>query len=133
MMKRESLDSNVILRLMLKDVPEQYDLALALVESDKSRFFVSDTAIGEFVFVLERFYKLTRDQIGEVLNGLFSIKSIDCNRELALTALEYYCEHRQLSYADCYMAASSEFMNAAPLWTFDRDLAAKAPPARLVK
>jgi len=133
MTKRESLDSNVILRLMLKDVPEQYERALALLESSSSRFFVSDTAIGEFIFVLERFYNLSRDQVNEMAHGLLSIKSIDCNRELALAALDHYCNHKQLSYADCYMAASAGFMNATPLWTFDKDLAAKAKQARLLE
>jgi predicted nucleic-acid-binding protein len=131
-MKRESLDTNILLRLLLRDIPEQYELALKLVESRKVRYFVSDTAINELVFVLERFYQFSRKQIGQVVEGLLSISTVDCNYELVLSALELYLTNRALSFGDCYLAASAKTMNAAPLWTFDKALASKAESAKLL-
>ncbi|MCL2679885.1 MAG: TipAS antibiotic-recognition domain-containing protein [Coriobacteriia bacterium] len=131
-MKRESLDTNVLLRLMCKDVPAQYELAKRLVTSERTRFFVSDTAVTEFVFALERHYKFSRSQIQQAVQDLLSITTIDCNRELISVALELYCTHKSLSYEDCYFAASAETMNAAPLWTFDKDLASKLSSAKLL-
>ena len=131
-MKRESLDTNILLRLLLRDNPKQYELALRLLESKKVRYFVSDTAINELVFVLEGYYQFTRVQVGEIVNGLLEIGSIDCNRELALHALNLYRTHNSLSFGDCYLAASAKNMNAAPLWTFDKALAAKAESAQLL-
>ena len=131
-MRRESLDTNILLRLMLVDIPSQSEAARKLVETGAVRYFVSDTAINEFVYVLGRHYKFSRDQIAEMVKGLLSIGTIDCNSELALETLQHFVKHRTLSYEDCYFAASAEYMNASPLWTFDKDLAAKVSSAKLL-
>ena len=131
-MKRESLDTNILLRLLLRDNPRQYELALNLLNTDKVRYFVSDTAVNELVFVLESYYQFNRAQVGDIVDGLLAIGTIDCNRELALCALDLYRSHKSLSFGDCYLAASAKSMNAAPLWTFDKALAAKAESAQLL-
>jgi len=131
-MKRESLDTNVLLRLMLADVPAQSEVARKLVESRAVRYFVSDVAIAEFAHVLVRHYKFSRTQVTEVIKGLLSLDAIDCNRELILETLQHFAKYRALSFEDCYLAASAEYMNTPPLWTFDKDLAAKVPSAKLL-
>lgn len=131
-MRRESLDTNALLRLLLNDIPEQTKSARKLIRAAPRRFYVSDVAIAEFAFVLMRHYKLSRGQIAEMIEGLLSIRELDCNRELAARTIELFREHRSLSFEDCYFAASADYMNAAPLWTFDKDLAKKSPLAKLL-
>ncbi|MCL2525761.1 MAG: PIN domain-containing protein [Coriobacteriia bacterium] len=130
--KRESLDTNVLARLVLRDVPEHYEAAKKLICTKGRRFYVSDTAIQELVYALGAHYAFTRDQAAEVVSSLLTIESIDCNRALTTSALELYTGHDKLSYADCYLAASASDMNALPLWTFDKDLAQKVPSAQLL-
>jgi predicted nucleic-acid-binding protein len=131
-MKRESLDTNILLRLMLADVSAQYDAAKKLVQRKGKRYFVSDAAIVEFIFVLERHYGFSRQQGAEMTRGLLSIKKLDCNRELILEALGYYAKYKSLSFEDCYLTASAKTMNASPLWTFDKDLVKMVPDAVLL-
>ena len=131
-MRRESLDTNTLLRLVLQDVPEQSKLVQELLKSSRVRFFVSDVALTEFVYVLGSHYGFNRSQIKMTAESLLSLKAIDCNRELTYTALNLFVTHKSLSYEDCYLASSAKSMNAAPLWTFDRALAAKAESAQLL-
>ena len=72
-----SLDTNVVLRLLVGDVRDQYISARALV--DAGRFRISDAAIIELVFVLGRHYKFTRDEQNDVVVGLLGLPNIESN------------------------------------------------------
>ena len=52
-----SLDTNVILRLLLKDMPEQHAQAVRLI-GRPGRFAIADTTVIEAVFVLARNYQI---------------------------------------------------------------------------
>jgi len=132
-LRRGSLDTNIILRLILQDNIQHYNLAKKLVFKQGVRFFVSDVVLFECVYAFETYYDFSRIQIEEVIKSFLMQKNIDCNRELTLDALTRYVKHTSLSYADCYLAASAAFMNAAPLWTFDKALAQKVPDAKLLR
>jgi predicted nucleic-acid-binding protein len=105
---------------------------MRLIGSPLIRFFVSDIAIFEFAYVLDHHYHLSRATISDMVRGLLTIKKIECNRELFSRVLALFDTRRSLSFADCYLAASASFMNAEPLWTFDRTLAKQAPGSKLV-
>ncbi|MDP3208962.1 MAG: PIN domain-containing protein [Rhodoglobus sp.] len=116
-----SLDTNVILRLLLADVPAQHSSARALVES--GRLHVSDAAVIETCFVLGRHYGLSRDEQCTVLGGFLAQPNIVCNLALLIDALELYSAHSNLSFEDCYLVSAAEHAGAVPLFTFDRKLA----------
>lgn len=127
-----SLDANVLLRLLLNDVADQHQSVLNLFQHASGQFAVSDTAIIETVFVLERNYKFTRTAIVETIEGLMSLAEINCNRPLFLKALPLFSKYSSLSFEDCCLAVYAELNEAKPLWTFDQKLAKQAPSARLV-
>jgi predicted nucleic acid-binding protein len=127
-----SLDANVILRLLLNDVPEQHAAALALFHSGPNKFAVADTAIIEVVFVLCRAYSFTRIQAAEALEGLLKLQELDFNRRLFEEALPIFVKHPGLSFEDCCLAIYAQLNEAEPLWTFDKKLASQTAAARLV-
>lgn len=127
-----SLDANILLRLILKDVPKQHAAAVALIRTAKAPLFVANTAFIEAVFVLGRNYKLQRPQIVEAIEGLLDIKVFFCERLLLHRALLFFLDHSALSFEDCCLAAYAEIEDAVPLWTFDRKLAKKMKSARLL-
>ena len=131
-MRYESLDTNIVLRALVKDVPNQTVLVDALLKKRLVRFFVSDVAVFESVYTLETYYRLQREQICALLTNFLLRHNIACNHELIQSALTHYRARKSLSYADCYLAASARFMNAPPLWTFDKALAKSIPDAQLV-
>jgi predicted nucleic-acid-binding protein len=127
-----SLDANVILRLLLQDVPTQHQAATKLLLSGRGQFAVADTAIIEVVFVLERNYGFTRAQVSEAIKGLMALPQINCNRTLFVKALPLFEEHSGLSFEDCCLAIYAELNDATTLWTFDKKLASQAPAAQLL-
>lgn len=127
-----SLDANVVLRLLLNDVPDQHAAAIALLESASTPFVVSDIAVIEVVFALCRHYKFSRGAAAAAIEGLMSLAEIDCNRVMFSRALPLFTDRPKLSFEECCLATYVEVSNAQPLWTFDRKLAGQAPSGRLV-
>lgn len=127
-----SLDANVVLRLLLNDVPDQHAAAVALVDRADAEFVVSDIAVVEAVFAFCRHYEFSRAAAAEAIEGLMSLTGIECNRVMFTRALALFIDHPKLSFEDCCLAAYAELSNAEPLWTFDKRLARQAPSARLV-
>ncbi len=128
-----SVDTNVLLRLLLNDVTEQHIAAKELIQKSSGQVSVADTAIIELIFVLERYYGFSRSQIAEAIEGLMKLKEISCNRVLLENALPLFIEHSGLSFEDCCLSAYANLNEAEPLWTFDKKLANQAPNAKLVK
>lgn len=127
-----SLDANVLLRLLLNDVPEQHDAAVQLFHDSDGQFAVSDIAILELAFVLGRHYGFTRLAIVEAIDGLLSLTQINCNRTLFEKALPLFSQHTKLSLEDCCIATYALLNSAEPLWTFDQKLATQVANVTLV-
>ena len=70
-----NLDSNVVLRLILNDVPEQASRAARFV--DRSSCYVTDVVVAECVFVLEKTYKLDRGFIKNSMATFFKINTVN--------------------------------------------------------
>ena len=127
-----SFDTNVLLRLLLNDIPDQHDAVKKLLEHAASQFDITDTAIIELVFALDRYYGFNRLQIAEAIDGLMKLKEINCNQALFESALPLFINHSGLSFEDCCLAVYARLNNAVPLWTFDKKLANQVTSARLV-
>ena len=127
-----SLDANILLRLLLNDIPEQHAAVVRLLQKAKGQFAVADTAVIETVFVLGRHYEFSRAAIAEAIEGLMSLTEINCNHALLEKALSLFTKNPALSFEDCCLVTYAELNNAKPLWTFDRKLANQAPSAKLV-
>lgn len=129
-MTLESLDTNILLRLVLNDVPEQTKKVQTLFAEKAKRFRIDDLALTELVFVLEKFYRLDRGEIAEALDIILSIPQFALNRPLFETTVQLYLANPALSIMDCYLTSSAAAHGAVPLWTFDKKLARQSPSAR---
>lgn len=116
-----SLDANVILRLVLRDIPEQSDAALRLLEN-KGVLHVADTAVIEVVFALERYYEIPRRDIVTYIEAVVGHPKLSVNRRLFAPVLSLYPSRPKLSFEDCCLAIYAELNEALPLWTFDKKL-----------
>jgi predicted nucleic-acid-binding protein len=132
-MSSGSLDTNALLRLLLNDIPEHHLAVKVLLEKSTNQFSIADTAMIELVFVLERHYSFTRQQIEEAVYGLAQLREITCNYNLFEQALPLFVERPRLSFEDCCLAVYAKLNNAEPLWTFDKKLASQTFSARLVE
>lgn len=128
---RETLDTNVILRIMFGDVPEQAEKARALLRRKGFEYEVPDLAVTEAVYVMETL-GLRRGEVVADLCGFFKYMNIKVNLKLFEKVFPMYLEHPKLSFNDCYLAVYAELNEVEPLWTFDRVLAKQSGTAKLV-
>ena len=127
--KLEAIDTNIILRIILDDVPGMREKALRLLRKDGKAYFVSDIAISEAVYQMERVDKLSRDYIVAALRHLLEDNELRFSPYLE-TIFSMYLSHPKLSFNDCYLAVEAEKRNVAPLWTLDHKLAIQSDAAR---
>lgn len=127
-----SLDTNVLLRFIIGDIKSQYESALALLKSSPGQLTVSDMVFAEIVFVLEKGYGMSRQDIVIAITHIIDLPNINCNQMLLIKASSYYAHSPSLSFADCYLAANAELNETEPLYTFDKKLANQLPSAKLL-
>jgi len=121
-MSVSSLDSNIILRLILNDVPDQAARAGSFV--GRSSCYVTDVVVAECVFVLEKTYKLDRVFIKNSMRSFFKINTVNFRETLITEAFDLYASQRTLSFADCYSLAEAN-LKGTKLITFDRAILKK--------
>ncbi len=120
--KTGSLDTNVLVRLVVGDVPAHTKLVEKLM-AEAVKLDVADIVIFELVFVLEKLYFFSRADIVESLSAIIRNKKINCNRKLFESMLLMYLEHPKLSFVDCTLPVYARLNKAEPLFTFDQKLA----------
>ena len=131
----DSIDTNIILRCILGDVPEQRMSAINLLKSDNSIHYLSNQALLECIYVLEVVEEMTRQEVVDLLTFFLArfCDHIVYDRNLTAIAFPLYLSHPKLSWADCALASEAELTHHEPLLTFDRKLANQLPQARLVE
>lgn len=127
-----SLDTSVLIRLCVDDVPRQVEAATTCLESGRV-FHVADLAIGETAYVLETHYGLSRSQVAKTISLLLAQPNLICNRQLFSEVLPHFVGHPKLSFIDCCLAVYAKLNAATPLFTFDKKLASQLRHAELLK
>ncbi|MDD7973940.1 PIN domain-containing protein [Roseinatronobacter alkalisoli] len=128
-----ALDTNVLVRFLVQDDPDQARMANALFEqlTGSAPGFVSREVLVELVWVLERAYGYARPDIAVALDGLLS--AIELEIEAADDvgqAVERY-RNDGFGFADLMIASAAKRAGASELVTFDRK-AARLPDVRLL-
>lgn len=127
----DSLDTSVILSVLLGEPANRRDVAWGLLESG-SAHQIADLAISEAVYVLEYHYKQTREEIAFEFQNFFLAHNdvLNYNRALMERVFPYYVAHPDLSFNDCCLAFYAELNHAEPLFTFDKKLDLQHPSAK---
>ena len=133
MSKVISLDTNLVVRLLVtREYPEISEAVVHAIESNQMTH-LADLAITESVFVLNKYYRIERAAIARFFQALFKNPRINCNVALFDKAFNYFTGHPALSFEDCCLVAYAEINNASPLLTNDRTLAKQLNNAELIK
>lgn len=115
-----SLDTNVVLRFLLDDVPAQTEKATRIIETHE--VYVTDAVVIEVVFVLEKVMELPRRDIATLITGFLGFANVTYNTYFLLEAIQYYEHHPSLAIVDCCAAIEAKAFHNQ-LATFDKRLA----------
>ncbi len=111
------LDTNYILRFLLQDNEEMYRIAKDAIVN--KRCYIGNEVLAEVVFVLQKVYQVSGQEIRDVLENLISFDNIILeDRKIALEALDIF-DKKRLDFVDAILCARS---NQYIVKTFDKKL-----------
>ena len=133
--RKESLiDANVILRYLLGDHPEQSRASTKLmeeVERGGEDVYIHDVVIAEVVWTLEKFYKVPKGRIRDVLSELILMRGIGVsNRSVLLRALRIYAD-KNVDFVDALLGALA-LEKGAEVISFDKDFKKMGVPLKAI-
>ena len=130
---RESLDTNILVRLIVKDVPEQCLRVQDLFMRQGVTYDVADLAVTETVYVLQTWYHWSRRGIIDALSSVLSDFGLNYNKVLFEQVFPMYLSHPHLSFNACCLAGYAALNESEPLWTFDKALAKESGTAKMLE
>ncbi len=116
-----AVDTNVLVRLVVRDSPEQVRLAESFIGSGA---WVSHLVLAEAMWVLDAVYDRKPEQIAGAIDMLLNHKDLTIQEsEVVTAALEHFRKRPKLGFSDCLVLEIARKAGHIPLGTFDRDLA----------
>lgn len=116
-----AIDTNVLVRLIVRDDPEQVRSAEAFVAGGA---WVSHLALAETMWVLDAVYERSAAQIASALDLLLNHKNLSLqDADVVGAALEQFKRRPALGFSDCLTLEIARKAGHVPLGTFDKDLA----------
>ena len=120
-----ALDTNVLVRYLVRDDIEQAEAARSLLESltvDRPGYVCREVTV-EIVWVLERAYGYSRDQIATILEELVATEGlvIESAADVGRAASSY--QAGGAGFSDLMILAAAKRVGAHSLYTFDQKAA----------
>lgn len=116
-----ALDTNVLVRLLIRDDPRQVAAAEAFVASGA---WVPHLALAEATWVLASVYAHHSEAIATAMDMLINHQQLTLQDEAAVAAAVAHFRRRPaVGFSDCLMVEVARKAGHGPLGTFDRDLA----------
>ena len=123
-----ALDTNVLVRFLVQDDEDQTARVQALLQRAVDRglsCYVSDVVLCELVWVLERSYKIHREEIGQGLRQLLRARHLlFSSTDRLFRALEAYASRRG-DFADYVIREHARSAGCESVATFDKALLAE--------
>lgn len=120
------LDTNILVRYLAQDDPEQSAIATEVMErrlSSENRGFVSLVAMVELVWVLTRSYRIARADIAAIIRGLLEVDRLVIEQDQAVFTAMCALADGTGGFADVLIAQIGTQAGCAHTLTFDRKAA----------
>jgi predicted nucleic-acid-binding protein len=127
-----ALDTNVVVRYLVQDDPEQSAVATALIDelTETDPGYLSVVTVVETYWVLRRAYKVGTDRCAEVLEGLVDARELRVDHD-AIVRAAVTASRGGVEFADAVMAELGRAAGADYTVTFDQR-AARGDAMRLL-
>ncbi len=113
------VDTNILVRHLTGDPPAMAKRATAFLASQQE-LYLADLVVAETVYVLESFYKASRDAVATAMRSLVAMRSmVTVDPALLLRAIEVY-EVDRLDFAEAYLVACAESTGVGVVASFDK-------------
>ena len=129
-----TLDTNVLVRYIVRDDPSQFAAANGLISrcvAEGSTLFVPVTVVLELEWVLRSSFAFAKDDVLTTLSSLFSATELTFQSERALEVALQLFREGSADFADCLHVGLATQAGEHPMWTFDK-AASKISGAQLL-
>ena len=119
----KALDTNVLVRFLVRDDKKQADIVYRLFKRAESRnepFFVPLLVVLETIWVLESVYEISREEIRTSLQELLLMPILIFEAQSALQSTLSSAQTNKIDLADLLIAHSAKFSNCDGVLTFDK-------------
>ena len=120
------LDTNVLIRYLVQDDPNQTSRANALIDraaAQETAMFINHVVMCELAWVLGRGYKYHRTALAEVIEKILLGRQFEIEKkDLVWTALASFKASRA-DFADCLIGVTNDLAGCESTLTFDRSAA----------
>lgn len=119
-----ALDTNVVARYLLDDIPDHSARASELFRSASRGavdLFVPASVLVELAHLLHRRLSIPRSRVADVLLDVLRIRGIHAeNTEAVSSALDFWRATGGVSFPDCYHLALTRELGMTEIYSFDK-------------
>jgi predicted nucleic-acid-binding protein len=129
-----ALDTNILIRLMVRDDPKQTVLVERLIESTAERgetCLITDPVLCEIEWVLESNYGAARSDILAAMQELLAQEVFTFEDREAFQRAVDLCQQTKVELSDLLIGAKGQARGARTTYTFDRILSRQEGFSRL--
>ena len=124
-----AVDTNVLLRLLVRDDARQVKLAEVFIDGNA---WISQLVLAETMWVLESVYDRTPLQLAAALEILLEHETLTLqDADTVSAALQNFKRRPALGFSDCLVLEIARKAGHTPLGTFDKGLAKLAGAQQL--
>lgn len=120
------IDSNILARHLLRDIPEQAARCTRLFEravAGEVTLFIPTTVVAEITWLLIRQRGVPKNDVADALIGLFQAHGVVLeNSRAVINALRFLKATGGLSYVDCYHLALARELGMTQIYSFDKKM-----------
>lgn len=116
------LDTNVLVRFLVRDDPRQYSRARRLIEDEVrggGMVFLSQLVLLETEWVLRSRYGYSKDEIMEAIVGMLESADLAIEDEASLEQALFAWRDSRAEFADCLIGARHRALGCRATATFD--------------
>lgn len=121
-MLKAVVDTNIIIRIAVKDDEKQKEACIKLLDQAKNKeltLYLLPVAVLETVWMLEKYYKLPKKEVREFVEALFNTPGIACDMEhIFKEAIKVY-EEKNIKFADAVMGFWGLEKGITDIFTYD--------------
>jgi len=119
---RVVVDTNLLVRYLTDDDPTKamaVDALLKKASRGKIKILLPSVVAAELVWVLESFYRMSREQISELVDAILHTPGIEVQDETIVSAATRLYGQTNIDFVDAWIIEFAKAMGVRKIHTFD--------------
>jgi len=119
---RVVVDTNLLVRYLTEDDPAKamaVDALLKKASRGKIKILFPSVVAAELVWVLESFYRMSREQISELVDAILHTPGIEVQDETIVSAATRLYGQTNIDFVDAWIIEFAKAMGVRKIHTFD--------------